>query len=132
MAQLAERTLELQLGARVRFGAGAIEALPELVRQLDGRRAFIVSDPGLLRSGVVDRVREVLEAADLPVGLFADVEANPGSMSVLGGSEALVDFGLPGTIVVPVGGGSSIDSAKVIALHAVNGGDVLALGYDRD
>jgi alcohol dehydrogenase len=34
--------------------------------------------------------------------------------------------------VVPIGGGSSIDSAKVIALHAVNGGDVLALGYHRD
>jgi alcohol dehydrogenase len=34
--------------------------------------------------------------------------------------------------VVPVGGGSSMDSAKVMALLAVNGGDVLALGYDRD
>ncbi|HEY8199387.1 MAG TPA: iron-containing alcohol dehydrogenase [Candidatus Limnocylindrales bacterium] len=132
MAPLADRTLELQLRARVRFGAGAIESLPELVRQLDGRRAFIVCDPGVLRSGVIDRVREVLEDAALPVGLFTDVEANPGSTSILGGSEALIAFGAPGTIVVPVGGGSSIDSAKVIALHAVNGGDVLALGYHRD
>ncbi len=115
----------------MRFGAGAIESLPELVRQLDGRRAFIVSDPGVLRSGVVDRVREVLEDADLSVGLFTDVETNPGSTSILAGSEALVAFGTPGTIVVPVGGGSSMDSAKVIALHAVNGGDVHALGYHR-
>src|SRR5207344_2683978 len=52
MANLADRTLELQPGARARFGAGAIESLPELVRMLDGRRAFVVSDPGALRSGV--------------------------------------------------------------------------------
>lgn len=131
VAPLADRTLELELRTRVRFGAGAIESLPELVRMLDGRRAFVVSDPGVLRSGVVDRVREVLEDADLPVGLFTDVEADPGSMSILAGSQALATFGTPGTVVVPVGGGSSMDSAKVVALHAVNGGDVLALGYHR-
>ena len=132
VAPLADRTLELQLRTSVRFGAGAIESLPELVRQLDGRRAFIVSDPGVQRSGVVDRVREVLEDADLPVGLFTDVEVDPGPASILGGSEALIAFGMQGTIVVPVGGGSSMDSAKIVALHAVNGGDILALGYHRD
>ena len=35
-------------------------------------------------------------------------------------------------MVVPVGGGSSMDTAKVLSLHAVNGGDVLALGYHRE
>ena len=41
-------------------------------------------------------------------------------------------FGMDGTVVVPVGGGSSMDAAKVMALHAANGGEVLALGYHRD
>jgi len=131
VAPLADRSIELQLRGRVRFGAGAIEALPELVRELDGGRVFIVSDPGVLRSGIVARVREVLEAADQPVGVYAEVEANPGTTSILRGSEALVEFGTTGTVVVPVGGGSSMDSAKVISLHAANGGDVLALGYHR-
>ena len=99
--------------------------------QIGGRRAFVVSDPGVLRAGVVDRVRAILEARRLPVGVHAAVEPNPDTASILRGSEALVAFGTAGTIVVPVGGGSSIDSAKVIALHAVNGGQVLALGYDR-
>jgi alcohol dehydrogenase len=116
----------------VRFGVGAIEALPELIADVGGRRAFVVSDPGVLRAGVVDRVRGILESARLPVGVWAEVEPNPGMASILRGSEALVAFGTAGTIVVPVGGGSSIDSAKVIALHAINGGDVLALGYHRE
>ena len=132
MAPLADRSLELHLRGRLRFGNGAVEALPELIRVLDGRRAFIVSDPGVVASGVVGRVVTILEATGLPVGTYTDVEPNPGTTSVLRGSRALLAYGTEGTVVIPVGGGSSMDSAKVISLHAVNGGDVLALGYHRE
>jgi alcohol dehydrogenase class IV len=132
MAALSDRSLELELPGRVRFGADAIDALPALVRGVRGRRVFIVSDAGVVGSGVVDRVRQVLESAALPVGVYAEVEPNPDTASILRGSTALIAFGLGETVVVPVGGGSSIDSAKVISLHATNGGHVLALGYDRD
>lgn len=139
MPSLADRTIELQLQDRVRFGVGAIEALPELVAAAgDGGgsggmpRAFIVTDPGVVASGVIERVRGVLESAGVTVGVWAEVEANPGTASILRGSAALAAFGIAGTVVVPVGGGSSIDSAKAIALHAVNGGEVLAMGYHRE
>lgn len=135
MPSLADRAIELQLRDRVRFGVGAIEALPELVAAAGdggGRRAFIVTDPGVVASGAIERVGAVLEAAGLTVGVWADVEPNPGTASVLRGSAALAAFGASGTVVVPVGGGSSIDSAKAISLHAANGGEVLALGYHRD
>jgi alcohol dehydrogenase len=135
MPSLADRTIELQLRDRVRFGVGAIEALPELVAaagNAGGRHAFIVTDAGVVASGVIDRVRAILEAAGLTVGVWADVEPNPGTASILRGSAALAAFGISQTVIVPVGGGSSIDSAKAISLHAVNGGDVLALGYHRD
>ncbi len=132
MAPLADRSLELQLRGRVTFGIGAIEALPELVARAGGRQVFIVTDPGVLGSGVIDRVRDLLDAAGTRVGVYAEVEPNPGTASIRRGSGALVAFGLPETIVVPVGGGSAMDSAKAISLHAVNGGDVLALGYHRE
>ena len=86
----------------------------------------------MLAAGVVDRVRDVLETAGIGVGLYAQVEPNPGVASIERGSAALAAFGTQGTVIVPVGGGSSMDSAKVISLHAVNGGDVLALGYHLD
>jgi alcohol dehydrogenase class IV len=135
MPDLADRTLDLQLHDRVRFGVGAIETLPGLVAatgRANGRRAFIVTDAGVVASGVILRVRTVLEDAGLEVGTWADVEPNPGSASILRGSAALVAFGAGQTVIVPVGGGSSIDSAKALSLHAINGGDVLGLGYHRD
>jgi alcohol dehydrogenase len=135
VSTLTDRTWEHQLRGRIRFGAGAIETLPELVAAAGvGRaaRAFIVTDRGVVASGVIDRVRGVLLAAGVEVGTFAEVEPNPGTSSIVRGSAALTAFGVAGTVVVPVGGGSSMDSAKVISLHAANGGDVLALGYHRE
>jgi alcohol dehydrogenase len=132
---LADRALEFDLRGRVRFGVGTIAALPELAAAAGhgaGTHAFIVTDPGVVASGVIDRVRGVLEAAGVRVGVYAEVEPNPGTSSILRGSAALVEYGTAGTVIVPVGGGSSMDSAKAISLHAINGGDVLALGYHRD
>jgi len=135
MSTLADRSLELQLRGRVRFGVGAIEALPELIAAAgggDARQAFIVTDPGVVASGVIGRVRDILEEAGIRVGVYAEVEPNPGTSSILRGSGALSTFGTSQTVVVPVGGGSSMDSAKAISLHAANGGDVLSLGYHRE
>lgn len=123
MSPLADRSLELQLRDRIRFGVGAIEALPELVATAGdggGTQAFIVTDPGVLKSGVIDRVRGVLEAAGIRVGVYAQVEPNPGTSSVLRGNAALTAFGIAGSVIIPVGGGSSMDTAKAISLHAVN------------
>ena len=137
MGSLAERSIELHLRDEVRFGVGALDELPGMTAAADqagpggSARAFIVTDEGVRRSGVVDRVRAVLEAAGVEVGLFAGVEPNPGTTSIELGSAALDGFGLGDTVVVPVGGGSAMDSAKVISLHAMNGGDILDLGYHR-
>ncbi len=132
MPSLADRTLELHLRGNTRFGVGSVETLPDLVREAGGQRIFLVTDPGVVRSGVVDRVTAVLAAGDLHATVFADVEPNPGTGTVERGSAALDTLGLAGTVVVALGGGSSMDSAKVMSLHATNGGEVLGLGYHRE
>ena len=126
---LAGRELDLLVRDRTRFGFGAVASLPDLVREAGGRRAFIVTDAGVVASGVIDVVRSALRAGDVEIGVFDGVEPNPGTASVERGSAALAAFGTDGTIVVAVGGGSSMDTAKVVSLHVVNDGDVLALGY---
>jgi alcohol dehydrogenase len=79
---------------------------------------------------VIDRVVGVLAAAGLQVGVFAEVEPNPGGSTVERGAAALRAFGLEGTVVVPVGGGSSMDTAKALDLRATNDAPVWELGYD--
>jgi alcohol dehydrogenase class IV len=128
-SDLEARTLDLVLRDRIRFGRGAVSLLADLVREAGGRRAFIVTDSGVVASGVVDVVRRSLAAGGIAIGTFDGVEPNPGTSSVVRGSAALAAFGTQGTIVVPVGGGSSMDTAKVVSLHVLNEGDVLALGF---
>ena len=121
--------LDLFIRDRSKFGVGAVAALPELVREARGRRAFIVTDAGVVASGVVNVVRAALAAGAIEAGVFDEVEQNPGTSSVERGSAALAAFGVHGTVVVPVGGGSSMDTAKAVSLHVRNEGDVLGLGY---
>ena len=90
------------------------------------RGSFVVTDPGVRGSGVIDRVLGVLAAAGLETAVFAEVEPNPGASTVERGATALRGFGLAGTVVVPVGGGSSMDTAKALDLRAAN--DLRRLG----
>lgn len=129
---LAHRLLDIPVRDRILYGRGRITELPGIVRGVRGRRAFVVTDPGLVRAGVADQVRSILVAAGIPCHLYPEVEPNPGTAGIIRGSRALALFGTSATVVVAVGGGSSMDSAKAISLHAVNGGDVLALGYHRE
>ena len=121
MTRLADRSIEIVLRNRVRFGVGAIARLPEVVAAAGGSRVFVVTDPGVRASG---RRRSgslaVLAEAGLRADVFDEVEPNPAASTVERGAAALRAFGLEGTVVVPVGGGSSMDTAKALDLRAAN------------
>ena len=120
MNRLADRQIEIVLRNRVYFGVGAIARLPEVVAAAGGSRVFVVTDPGVRRSGVIDRVLGVLAAAGLETSAFDEVEPNPTASTVERGAATLAAFGLDGTVIVPVGGGSSMDTAKALDLRAAN------------
>jgi len=120
VTRLADRQIEIVLRNRVYFGVGAIARLPEVVAAAGGSRVFVVTDPGVRRSGVVDHVLRVLAAAGLDTATFDEVEPNPAASTVERGAAALQAFGLEGTVIVPVGGGSSMDTAKALDLRAAN------------
>jgi alcohol dehydrogenase len=117
---LSDRQIEIVLRNRVYFGAGAIARLPEVVAAAGGSRVFVVTDPGVRGSGVLDRALGVLAEAGLETAVFDEVEPNPAASTVERGAAALRVFGLEETVIVPVGGGSSMDTAKALDLRAAN------------
>ena len=123
---LGGRSLDLDFNGSLSFGVGAVGGIGALVAGCGGRRAFIVTDPGVRRAGVTDLVRQkISRVADSVV--FDGVTPNPTTDDVEGGTSALEDFGIEGTVIVTVGGGSAMDAAKAISLHASNGGPARAL-----
>ena len=126
---LRERHLEFHPPGLVVFGNGEAARTGELVRNLGASTAFVVCDPGIAASGVLDTVRESLDAGGLAVEVFDRVTPNPATTDIEDGGAALGRLDLSRTVVVAVGGGSSLDAAKGIALHATNPGLVRRLDF---
>jgi alcohol dehydrogenase class IV len=97
-------------------GGGSLDGLAACLRQAGLDRPLVVTDPFMARSGPLDRVRALLEADGIASRVFADVVPDPTVASV----EAAVAFLDEGDhdCIVGLGGGSSIDTAKIVAVLA--------------
>lgn len=110
----------------VRFGAGAAADLAQLAAARTGTRVLVVTDKGLVKAGVVDHVLSDFTAAAVQHHVFDDVRADPDEAVVLQATEAARAFAA--TAVIGLGGGSSLDVAKLVAVLAA-GGQPLAQMY---
>ncbi|MCF6289415.1 MAG: iron-containing alcohol dehydrogenase [Desulfobacterales bacterium] len=114
---------------RIRFGAGVINDLADLVAETGGSKVFLVIDPGLKAAGLLDRVTAPLTRAGVPVTIFDQVEPEPGLRLADAGTDLAKKAGAD--CVVGVGGGSALDIAKAISILLTNHGkaeDYLGLG----
>nr|WP_321445516.1 iron-containing alcohol dehydrogenase [uncultured Cohaesibacter sp.] len=100
----------------IRFGVGLFAQVGEIVKAEIGDRIMLVTDPGMVATGLVDRALKALEGAGVAVELFSDVEADPPEAVVLSAAERAKDSNVDG--VLGFGGGSSLDVAKLVALLA--------------
>ena len=99
-------------------GKGAIENIvPELTAR-GYKKAFICTDPDLVKFGIVAKVTDLLAAADFPFEIFCDVKANPTIENVQNGVEAFKASGAD--CIVTIGGGSAMDTAKAIGIIIEN------------
>jgi len=100
----------------VRFGAGRISELAEACRALGMSRPLLVTDRGLAGLPIVQEAITANQGADLPTGLFSDVQGNPVGQNVDDGVAVFRNDGHDG--VIAMGGGSALDVGKAIALMA--------------
>jgi len=100
------------------FGPGARRELPEAIRRIGKTKALIVTDPGLIKFGVTKMVTDVLDEAAIPYEIFSEVKPNPTVSNVQAGLDAYKASGAD--IIVAIGGGSAIDTAKGIGIVSNN------------
>ena len=99
-------------------GAGAIQSIAPEVKGRGLKKAFVCSDPDLLRFGVTQKVTAVLEEADLPYELYSDIKPNPTIENVQSGVAACKACGAD--YIIAIGGGSSMDTAKAVGIIVTN------------
>lgn len=107
-------------GTRLVFGDGAIEHLGSLCAELGVKRVMIISDPGVTRAGHTERGLSIVLAAGLEATTFASVHENPSTADVDAAVQAAKAF--KPDLLVGLGGGSAIDTAKGCNFIYTNGG----------
>uniref|UniRef100_UPI001C5D0395 iron-containing alcohol dehydrogenase n=1 Tax=Nonomuraea rhizosphaerae TaxID=2665663 RepID=UPI001C5D0395 len=104
---------------RVITGPGGFEALGPRAAAF-GARALLVTDGGVRRAGLVEPIEASLKAAGVETAIFDDVASDPSIQAVEGAVAAIHQHAAD--VVVAVGGGSPIDTAKAATVVAAGGG----------
>lgn len=99
-------------------GKGAINAIVEEIQARNAKKTFVCSDPDLVKFNVTAKVTNLLEKANIPFELYTNIKPNPTIENVQTGVKAFKNSNAD--IIVAVGGGSSMDTAKAIAIIATN------------
>ncbi len=119
-----------RIPTRILIGRGVALTLAEPLRQAGATRVLLVTDRGVLAAGLVAPIEERLRDAKIPYEIYDEVVPDPGVGEVQRAYERAKAYGADA--FVAVGGGSSIDTAKMAATLLSNGGTVLDyIGVDR-
>jgi 4-hydroxybutyrate dehydrogenase len=101
---------------RIVFGAGEASSTGDEARTQGIARALIVTDTGVEAAGLCDAARRSLEAAGIATATYTGIQSNPTEADIAGGAAAFREHHADG--LVAIGGGSPIDSAKLISLRS--------------
>ena len=100
------------------FGKGAREELKGEINKRGFKKAFVVTDKALLECGITSKVTDILEEAKISYEIYSEVKPNPTIKNVTDGVKACKESGAD--VIIAVGGGSSIDTAKGIGIVMTN------------
>ena len=95
-------------------GKGAIQEIPGIVAAKGFQKAFIATDPDLVKFGVVKKVTDILDANNMAYEIYSDIKPNPTIENVQNGVAAYKASGAD--YMIAVGGGSSMDTGKAIGI----------------
>jgi alcohol dehydrogenase class IV len=118
------------VASEIVFGDGALELLGRYAINLGAHRVFVVTDPGMVRVGLVDKAVSILRSAGVEAVVYDRVSPNPRDHEVMEGAAAYHRAACD--IIVALGGGSPMDCAKGISVVSGNGANILDFeGVDK-
>jgi alcohol dehydrogenase class IV len=104
------------------YGPGALSKIGQCAKRLGGEKLFLVTDPGIIDAGWVDETIKSLQEEDLSYVLYDNVVTNPRDFQMEEGAQLYVQKNCD--VLIAVGGGSSIDTAKGVAILVSNHGSI--------
>lgn len=129
---LGQEIHEFRMPSNFRFGVGAMKTLVEEIgRYSDVKKIAVITDKGLARVGIIEKITKILEPLSIPIVTYCEINGEPGFSLIESAVETLkkekVDF------IIGIGGGSSLDVAKAVAalldkddiLKYLNGSEVI-------
>src|SRR4030095_5249389 len=122
MHSTAPFAFDWQPRTRVIFGPDSLERVGEIARDLGGRRALLVTDAGIVKAGHAGRAFGFIAAAGLQVEVYDTVRENPSTVDVADCVEVARRADVD--IIIGLGGGSSMDTAKGTNFILTNGGEM--------
>jgi alcohol dehydrogenase len=111
-----------QTAPRIVMGPGSLAQIVPNIERLGGTRIMIVSDPGLVKAGIVERLESLLREGGIVFSRFDGVEPDPRTEIAVTAAAKIKENG--SDLVIGIGGGSAIDIAKISSALAVNGGEL--------
>ncbi|MFR5602538.1 MAG: lactaldehyde reductase [Lachnospiraceae bacterium] len=99
-------------------GSGAIKEIAEVAKNRGFQKAFVCSDPDLIKFQVTSKVTDVLDGAGLAYEIYSDIKPNPTIENVQTGVAAFKASGAD--YIIAIGGGSSMDTAKAVGIIIAN------------
>jgi lactaldehyde reductase len=99
-------------------GYGAINEIPGIIKSKGFKKAFVASDPDLIRFGVTSKVTDLLEKNGIEYEIYSDIKPNPTIENVQHGVDAFISSGAD--FMITIGGGSSMDTGKGIGIIVNN------------
>ena len=119
---MADKMASFRVPAQIILGCGAVETVGAEAKRLNGARAFVIADPNLQKTGVTDRVMAALQGQEVEARLFTAVEPEPSVQSIAAAAAAVREYGCD--LLIGIGGGSALDTAKAAVLLTKNPGSL--------
>lgn len=107
------------LPTQIRFGRGVVKEIGDEIKERGLKKPMIITDDGIIKTGIADKVRGYIEAAGLKCTIYDGIVPNPRDYDCDKGAKAALEAGAD--VLIAIGGGSSMDTAKAMATVMTNG-----------